>query len=474
MKKNIILIMADQFRGDCIGFGGNKKIITPYLDDLAEDGCFFDKGYSPSPTCVPARACLVTGKKASRTGFFSNDFSIPWTFKRTLMERLHDAGYQTINVGKNHFCPQRNKLGFEVNLLYEVQNAENGEPSDYHDWLAKKCGPDFKETAKWYDPNAWPVIPWTADPALHPTEWTMKTAIEQLQKKDPTRPFYLQISFHRPHPPLDPPLYILDMYKDIELDGIATGDWDPQFEKETHCLFPFEGKINEETLKRAKKAYYASITHIDAQIGKLVYYLKQKKLYEDTTIIFISDHGEMMGDHNMFRKGPFMEGSVKVPFIVKFAKGVCDEKRHKSFDVPVSLLDIMPTFLDLAEADKPSGLDGTSILDIFENPEGREYIFSENYRSNQLITTGGACVVTRQYKYVWNSWLGREYLFDLKADPNETKNLALNEKYGDVLEKLRDVVISEYKERPEDDMLNEDGTLKKGRVLPAYRKPYER
>lgn len=462
--------MADQFRADCIGYDGNKFIMSPHLDDLAADGCYFQRGYSPSPTCVPARACLVTGKKASKTGFFSNDFSVPWTYGNTLMQVLQTNGYQTINVGKNHFKPQRIKLGFEVNLIYETKNDENGTPSDYHLWLQKQDA-TVQDTSKKYDNNGWPVYPWTGKPELHPTEWTATAAIEQLELRDPTRPFYMQMSFHRPHPPLDPPKYILDYYQDIELPGPSVGDWAPQFDNETTCLFPFEGLINPRCMSLAKKAYYASITHIDSQIGRMINYLKKEKLYDKTTVIFISDHGEMMGDHNMFRKGPAMEGSARIPYIVKFANGICDEYSHKRYSIPVSLLDIMPTCLDISNVEIPTGLDGESLKVLLLNPEKRQYVFGENYRSNKLITTGGAFVVGDRYKYVWNSWLGEEYLFDLEKDPNELNNLAKNENCKEILKEMSNVVKAEYATRPYDDMIDSEGNLKARKVLPAYRKP---
>lgn len=467
---NIILIMADQFRGDCIGYGGNHSIMTPYLDELASEGCYFERGYSPSPTCVPARACMITGKKASRTGFFSNEFEQPWEFEDTIMKSLQRNGFQTINVGKNHFKPLRSKLGFEVNLIYEVADDENGTPSDYHLWLEQQA-PGVQDTAKMYSPNAWQVIPWTADSRLHPNEWTVTAAMEQLKLRDPTRPFYLQVSFQRPHPPLDPPKDILDLYENVEIPGPLTGEWDPRFEEDTNCICPFEGRINGRYLMLAKKAYYANITHIDRQIGRLVHYLRKQKLYDQTTILFISDHGEMMGDHNMFRKGPFLEGSARIPFIVKFAKGAAEENRGIRCRVPVSLLDLYPTFMELAGLEKPEGLDGLSLCEILRNPEKRDYVFSENYRDNRLITTGGAAVIGRRYKYIWNSWLGQEYLFDLQEDPGELRNCIGDDGKREKADELRKVLIREYEARPEDHMLDGSGRLKAGRVLPAYRKP---
>lgn len=467
---HIILIMADQFRGDCVGYGGNRSIMTPYLDELASEGCYFERGYSPSPTCVPARACLVTGKKASRTGFFSNNFSQPWEFGPTLMETLQRGGYQTVNVGKNHFKPLRCKLGFEVNLLYEVADDENGMPSDYHLWLNRQA-PGVLDTAKQYSPNAWQVIPWTEESRLHPNEWTVTAAVEQLALRDPTRPFYLQVSFQRPHPPLDPPKDVLDLYEDDGVPEPVVGDWALQFEEDTKCIEPFEGRIPKRYLKQAKKAYYASITHIDRQIGRLIQYLRRQKLYDQTTIVFVSDHGEMMGDHNMFRKGPFFEGSARIPFIVKFAKGICDEAEGRRCTTPVSLLDLYPTFAGISGLDAPDDLDGLNLCGIIRDPAKRKFVFSENYRQNRLVTTGGAAVMGSRYKYIWNSWAGQEYLFDLKEDPDELVNCVREADKSAVVEEMRSVVIEEYRSRPGDRMLDEEGGLLGGRILPSYRSP---
>ena len=470
-KRNMILIMADQFRADALGVSGNSFCLTPNIDNLADIGCHFNRGYSPSPTCVPARACLITGKRPSSTGFFSNDFSIEWNFPITLMQQLRDSGYQTLNVGKNHFHPMRKSLGFEVNCLYEVGNDEKGKASDYHRWLQNICGNSVCDTAKMYDPNAWTVEPWTENPRLHPTEWTADTALEKLELRDPTRPFYLQVSFQRPHPPLDPPKHLLDYYMGIDIPEPCVAEWAPQFKEDTKDIHPFEGKINRTALKLAQRAYYAAITHIDLQVGKILSYLQRNKLFDDTSIFFVSDHGELLGDHNMFRKGPPYEGSARIPFIVKFAKGICEDKRGKSFPIPVTLLDIFPTCMDLARIPCPPGLDGLSLQSLVSGTVHRECIFGENYRINKQVTTGGMFVVDERYKYVWNSYSGIEQLFDLENDQNELFNLAANPDYQEILSKLRHVVIDEYKSRPWDGMLDSNGTLMSGKVLPAYRAP---
>lgn len=466
--KNIILIMADQFRADCIGYSGNHQIATPYLDELASDSCFFLMGYSPCPVCVPARASLITGHKPSKTGFFNNDFTVPWNFKNTVVERLRDAGYQTINIGKNHFKPQRIHLGYEINLLYETSVSEDHIPTEYHYWLTKTAPSYIQDSAMKMDHNSWIVCPWMVPAEFHPSEWTASTAVEQIVRRDPSRPLFMKISFHRPHPPIDPPEIYWQKYRDKELDPPVIGDWAPSFSYDTVDISPFEGRINKDRIIEAKRGYYAQIEHIDSQIGRIIRYLKQSGIYDDSLIIFTSDHGELLGDHNMFRKGPAFEGSAHIPFIVKFP--ISFAIRGK-MNMPVSLLDIAPTLLDIAGLSIPDDYDGKSLLEIISDPAVRTIVKGECYRKNKKITTGGMFAVDGKFKYIWNSWTGRELLFDLCNDPNELHDLSKDLKYREIKERLRMEIIAEYASRPSDGMLDGNGDLVTGKVLPHYRKP---
>ncbi len=468
MQKNIFFIMADQFRADCVGYDGNKYIVTPNLNQLASDSVFFKRGYSPCPVCVPARACCITGMKPSKTGFFNNDFTVSWDFKNTVVERLRNSGYQTINIGKNHFKPVRAHLGYEINQLYETGLSEDGISSDYHKWL-KDNGPSYiKDTAMDMNRNSWLVRPWTAPKELHPTEWTITEAIEQIKRRDPSRPVFMKVSFHRPHPPIDPPELYWDMYKDAEIPGPVIGDWAPKFDRDTDCLIPFEGRINDKMLCRARRGYYAQIEHIDSQIGRFLDFLKAQKLYDDALIVFTADHGELLGDHNMFRKGPPFEGSSRIPFIVKFPDGM---KMNGRENIPVSLLDFAPTFLDYAGLHIPDEYDGISLFRLLSNRKLRSFVVGESYRKNKQVTTGGMFVVSERFKYIWNSWEGEELLFDLIGDPYELCNLSLSDKFKNILLQMRNIVIEEYAIRPMDKMIDEYGKLIKGRILPHYRRP---
>jgi choline-sulfatase len=468
-QPNVILILTDQWRGDCIGALGNDVIQTPFLDEMTLNSVVFERAYSPSPVCVPARACLVTGKKPSSTGFFGNDFSVEWNYKNTLMEVLRDNGYQTINVGKNHFSPQRKALGFEINKLYETHNADDEFklPSDYHLWLEKETGGRVIDSAKMYENNNRVVVPWDAESRLHPTEWTLRESLDQIERRDPTRPFYLQMSFHRPHPPLDPPRFYYDLYKDAELPDVPVAEWAPQFEESSFTTNPFEGKIEDKALDMARRAYYASISHIDAQIGKLLIWLRRRGILDNTIILFTSDHGEMLGDHNMFRKGAAFEGSAKIPFMVRLPqKEYSVNTRTKT---PVNLSDIMPTVLDLAGINIPNEVEGKSLKPILlgENLDERKYVHGENYRGG--LNRGWNYIVNEKYKYVWDTYSGLELFFDLDEDPKELNNLINDEQHSSLVNKFRTYLIEELSKRPSDGLV-EDDKLITGKLLPAYRK----
>ena len=477
-KPNIILILTDQFRGDCIHAAGNPQIRTPFLDHLAGQGVLARRGYSPSPTCIPARACLVTGKMPTNAGFFTNNFTQPWDYPYTLMQQLRDGGYQTINVGKNHFKPYRRSLGFEINRVYETSRDEFGTPSDYQLWLNDITGGKVTDTALTSNNNSCVVMPWTEREALHPSAWTAMEAIHQLQCRDITRPFYLQVSFHRPHPPLDPPLAYLQMYDNVELDPPAVGNWAEKYGTPTHNIEPFEGKIADRELMLAKKAYYAQITFIDQQIGKLLAYLSKSRLMNNTLIVFTADHGEMLGDHNMFRKGPAFEGSSHIPFI--FSLPGRHPQKPAVLDTPVSLIDLLPTFLDYAGITPKEKADGVSLRPLLEGAVSqqdweRKYIYGENYRDLKAfdIQVGWDFVVSSQYKYVWNSTTGEEYFFDLLRDPKELQNLSQCGTEQEIAEmtQMRNFLIEQFKDRPGDGLLNEDGSLHSPSLLPSYRPP---
>ena len=174
-------------------------------------------------------------------------------------------------VGKTHFYPQRLHLGFEENILYEIPVWHRNFESDYHRWLQKETNGSVKDVAREHDPNTFVVHPWNHAEYLHPTNWTTSQAIESLARRDPTRPFFLQVGYHRPHTPYDPPAAYWEKYKNLEMAPPPIGDWCGEYSGETHSLTMHHGDIGDAMRDDMRRGYYASVSHMDYEVGKLFY-----------------------------------------------------------------------------------------------------------------------------------------------------------------------------------------------------------
>lgn len=448
-KKNIILILTDQMRFDCVGVNGNKQIQTPFLDNLANNGINFNNAHSANPSCIAARASILTGKPGYKTGFYGYHDCIPWEFKDTLVDNLNNRGYKTINVGKTHFYPQENNMNFSVNKLYDPQKLDKGFKSDYHKWL-EEVNPSAEDPALICDNNGWPIFEWQEKSYYHPTEWTLRTGLDEISKCD-GNPFFLQLSFHRPHPPLDAPKFYRDLYKRVNFLPPVVGDWADKNSKYTTTVHGQYGTISEPYYSLMKESYYGLITHIDYQVGRLVKFLQENKLANDTLIIFTSDHGEMLGDHHMFRKATPFKGSEAIPMIVHgpgIKKGISDKL--------VTHIDLMPTILNYVDGQENEGYDGIDIL----SKANRDYFIGEH-----PFDKGWNFVIDENNKFIWDSVSGEEWLFDLKDDPNELINLANNNHPS--LSTMRKKLVDSFKQRNLIQFIENDN-LKAGMKLPSY------
>ncbi|MFO7612097.1 MAG: sulfatase-like hydrolase/transferase, partial [Clostridia bacterium] len=397
---------------------------------------------------------------------------VPWKYPVTMQGCLRDSGYLAINIGKTHYYPRRASLGFEINRLYDPQNWLDGEPSDYHAWLSEQTDGKIKDTADSIDNNGFCYIPWTHETYLHPTEWTTETAIEEISKMDGSKPFFMQLGFHRPHPPLDPPTAYYEMYRDVDFGEAPVGDWEPEeYRRATASNAPMIGTKNEEDRQTAIRAYCALITHIDHQVGRLLYYLQRHEHTKNTIIIFTSDHGDLLGDHCTWRKIFPYEGSSKIPLIIRTPdtaiSTVNTTHGYRRDRTPVTHMDIMPTILKAAGVPVPSNVEGADIMGPLygRKIEGREFIHGEH--SSGLI--GVQFVTDGRYKYCYDTVHGREQLFNLEEDPRELRNLAgLKEyeaEYGLWKRRLVDILAA----RPVDGLVK-DGELVTGVELPSIRK----
>lgn len=451
-RPNILYLMTDQHRGDCLGCGGNKVIQTPNLDRIAREGARFSAGYSSTPTCTPARSALLTGLSPWHHGMIGYG-RVSNAYPLKLPQALRDAGYYTFGIGKMHWSPQKTLNGFCGTLVDESGRRETeGFISDYHKW--------FYEQAPGKDPgvtgigwNDYRSGVYALPEELHPTYWTGQMAVDFLTKYDRPEPFMLKVSFARPHSPYDPPKRFWDMYNDADMPAPHVGDW---AERHAPVDEPFSttlwhGDLGVEQAKRSRRGYYGSISFIDEQIGRILTVLENRGMLENTFIIFSTDHGDMTGDHHLWRKSYAYEASAHVPYLVRLpgCMGMSD-RRGRTIAQPVELRDFLPTFLDLAGAKIPEYLDGKSLLPLLRGQTDgwRPYIdlehdvcYSQQNHWNAL--TDG------QFKYIFHAYDGEEQLFDLRNDPGETRDLAREPAHASTLKRWRQQTVEHLSERGE-------------------------
>ncbi|MEG0238203.1 MAG: arylsulfatase [Clostridium sp.] len=465
MKPNIILMMVDQMRNDCISVNGNDNIETPNLNMLSKFGYNFKKAYTAVPSCIASRAAVITGMKQKNHGRVGYEDGIEWNYKNTIASEFTKGGYQTQCIGKMHVYPERNLCGFNNVILHDgyldfsrkrnkSSRSQFENVDDYLKWFKDKKGINFDLTDIGIDKNSWDARPWNLEEYLHPTNWVVSESIDFLRRRDPSKPFFLKMSFVRPHSPLDPPEFYYNQYINEDLGEPKVGAWcseSPWNEDENEGLgfniMCTKGKISKKSNKKAKAAYYGSISHIDHQIRRFISALDEYDDLYNTIILFVSDHGDMLGDHNFYRKALPYEGSIKVPFIIYDPGNILNVQCGQEFDEVVELRDIMPTLLDIASIEIPETVDGRSLKPLIkgENIKWREYIHGEHdfgKYSNHYVTNG-------KEKYIWYFELQKEQFFDLEKDKDELNDLIDSSEYKERIDYFRNILILELNGREE-------------------------
>lgn len=459
-KPNIVLIMCDQMRGDCMGAAGHPDVKTPYLDTLAGDGTLFSSAYSACSSCIPARAALFTGQSQKRHGRVGYEDGIPWDYPDMLPSLLAKNGYHTEAIGKMHVHPPLRRCGFNNLQLHDGYISfyrDNACPWPQHQlahdsyvkYLKNRHGQQADINATGLNCNAWVARPWLYEEMSHPTNWAVTQSIEFLQNRDRDLPFMLFTSFVRPHPPFDAPAAYFDFYRQQPLRPPARGNWDllEGGEEPPSRFDSFRGTPDETLQKEAQRGYYACITHVDHQIGRLLDALEAEGILEDTVVIFTSDHGELLFDHTLFRKAMPYQGSVQVPLIMRLGCNVRCSAQLPQSNVVAELRDIAPTILELAGIPVPEAMDGESLLaSVYgEDKARRSYVHGEHTRGE----FSHHYIVTHRDKYIWFSQNGREQYFNLEQDPRETQDEIHNPAVVGRVEELRRLLVQELTGREE-------------------------
>ena len=377
-----------------------------------------------------------------------------------------------------HWHPQRIKHGFEGTLLDESGRREDPNfISDYRLWFQIQApGKNPDETGiGWNDHGA---ATYKLKESLHPTYWTGEMACQMIQNyNNGNQPLFLKVSFARPHSPYDPPQRFLDMYKDAQVPDPVIGDWCGKYAKE---LDPEKaakdapyGNFGNEYARHSKRYYYANITFIDEQIGRVLQTLKDKGMYDNSLIIFVSDHGDMMGDHYHWRKTYPYEGSTHIPYIIKWPAKA--QVVPGKVDNPVELRDLLPTFLEIAGTSVPTDIDGRSLLSLAKGTETewRKYIDLEH--ATCYSDDNYWCALTDgKIKYIWYFYTGKEQLFDLAKDPKELHNAVNDKKYKKLLTGMRAEMIRHLSERGEEFVKDGQLVVRKKTMLYGPNYPKEK
>ena len=410
MKPNILLIMCDQLRYDCLT---NEMVKTPNFDRLRKRGVSFTNAYSQTPVCIPARHSLISGQNAFEIGLSENSVNIK-EIKYPLAKLVRDCGYYTCAIGKMHFVPTREHFGFDHMFLSE-EIPGHIEDDEYLKYLRDEgyghvIEPHGKRSEDYYVPQV-SELP----KEVHTTAWTGSTTIDVINKNK-NRPFFIFSSFIKPHPPFDPCIPYNDLYdidsmpSPIEVDEII----DDMILVQNGYKVDGIDKLSDYDKKKIKAYYYASVTQVDEYIGKILDCLEENNLWDNTLVILTADHGEMLGDHNGYGKRTYYEESAKIPFVLSYPKVF---KEGIEVDSLAILPDIYATIVKVAGKEVPEVSCGVDLTDVCTSKSNftRDFLVAQ-YGNDRRFK---AMVRWDNFKYIYMANGKKEYLFDLEKDPLE-------------------------------------------------------
>ncbi|WP_294452423.1 sulfatase-like hydrolase/transferase [uncultured Bacteroides sp.] len=444
-KLNILFIEADQHRYDCTGFSGKGLVKTPNIDKLAEEGVVFENSYSCIPTSCPARQCLLSGQWPEKhRGLWNYDITLPITpFEGpTWTEKLSQEDVRMGYVGKWHVSDKKSPKDFGF------QDYVN--EWSYNGWRKWKKLPDYVwEDKKWvmggYDP---------VNKEHSRTHWLAQNVINLIKKyNSENKPWYIRFETSDPHLPCYPVKEFLDMY-----DKSSIKEWGNFRDKLHNKPYIQRLQVYNWELEDAKwemwqgylQRYFANITQLDDAIGIVINTLKELGIYDNTIIIYTSDHGDAGGCHNMVDKHYVMyEEVTHVPLVIKMP-GV---EHHVVNEFINNQLDMAAFMCDYYNLEYKT--QGESLMPLIKNETTtwRKYAFS-NYNGQQFGLFVQRMVRDKKMKYVWNL-TDIDELYDLEKDPWELHNLIYDKKYQSELVRLRKVLYEDLKKR-QDPLVRQD------------------
>jgi choline-sulfatase len=420
-RPNILILFTDMQRADTIRALGNPVIRTPQLDRLVREGTAFTNCYSPSPVCVPARCCMHYGQYPQKTGLFDNGAMMEDN-EASYPAVLGANGYRTHAVGKCHFTPDALALrGFQTRQCQEECTADP-ERDDYIAWLRDEGHDDYEPHGARGEMYYIPQVS-TLPAEAHPTQWVGDQSVRFINEASREKaPWCLFSSFIHPHPPFAPPKPWHKLYRvpDMPLPFIPENSRDLlTWINRSQNRYKYRDRGLDFNLVRAIKAYYyATISFIDFQVGRVLDALEEAGVLDSTIILFASDHGEYLGDFGCFGKRGMHDASARVPLIIRYPDRFPDGARCAT---ATSLCDLFPTILGAARLDREGlDLDGVDLAGIVHRSDPRRTVYAQFEFAEKAIYMA----VSQVQKYVYSAGDQAEFFFERREDAQEVVNLA--------------------------------------------------
>ena len=412
-RPNILFVMVDEMRWDVMGCAGHPMVKTPNLDRLAQQGVRFHSCYTVSPVCSPARASAFSGRHAHVHGVTTNGMPAH-TGEIFLPSILQHYGYHTAICGKLHFRPVQEAYGFDEFYSF---SAEGPTPEKGHTAYLR----DKHQGGKWAaapETRPWPDHPLGKDVGrfLYPkedfeTEWLTQRSIDYLRSRQgKPQPWFLYTSYLKPHSPSVEPEPYFSMYDPAKVPVPKLPEVRPlSADDERHEMHDVEMQ------RRMTALYFGAVTHVDAEIGRLLGELDKLGMTGNTLIVFTADHGNMLGDRGRWFKGVHYDGSARIPLLWRGVNG----PKGRVVNTPVDNTDLLPSLLESAGLPVPAGVQGKSFLKLAAgaDPGWKPRVFSQ-------LNSG--MVVEGDWKLIDQSLDGSGpfELYDRRHDPREERNLA--------------------------------------------------
>ena len=430
-KLNVLLIIADDLNCD-LGAYGNSVVKTPNIDRLAERGVLFENAHSQYPWCGPSRASFMTGMYTNQTKITNNNMnlrnSVPDVI--TLGQRFRQQGYQSVRIGKIFHYDNPNAIGTSGN-------------DDIYSWT-QTVNPYGRDKLEEYKINTLTprryggTLSWLAADGKDDEQTDGIAASEAIKKLDDFAkrdiPFFMAVGFFRPHTPFVAPKKYFDLYdrEKIEIPEISSDYLATLPEPAVKSIRAKKNQLNlgKELAQEIKEAYYATISFVDTQVGRILDQLEANGLDKNTIVIFTSDHGYHLGEHGHWQKQTLFENATRIPLIISAPNS--ENKGEKSMS-PVELIDLYPTLMDLTNISIPQHVVGKSLVPLIKNVNAL-------VRKSALTRwRNGYSIKTKRYRLTkWgsNGEFGYE-LYDHKNDKNELINLSSNQDYSEVMDSLK-------------------------------------